>query len=60
MSDGDERDIEIARLRQENDRLRAENNALRPLVSDLTHRLSILTKHHNHEHHPHDLPGDHG
>lgn len=39
MSDGDERDIKIARLRQENDRLRAENNALRPLVAVLNAAL---------------------
>jgi regulator of replication initiation timing len=56
MSDGDERDTTIARLTQENDRLRAENGALRPRVSDLEHRLRILTRHHEHEHHPHDLP----
>lgn len=48
--------VECERLHQECDRLRAENDALRPLVSDLQHELRVLTKHHEHEHHPHDLP----
>lgn len=51
-----EDDVEVLRLRQENDRLRAENAQLRPMVSDLQHRLRLLTRHHDHEHHPHDLP----
>lgn len=33
--------VEIERLTQENDRLRAENGALRPLVSELQHKLRI-------------------
>ena len=37
-------DTEIIRLRQEVDRLRAENASLRPLVSELTHRLSVVSK----------------
>lgn len=55
MSDYDE--VTVIRLTQENDRLRAENAALRPRVSELEHKLRLLTKHHEHEHHPHDLPG---
>lgn len=33
--------LKIERLTQENDRLRAENSALRPLVSELQHKLRI-------------------
>lgn len=33
--------IEIERLTQENDNLRAENSALRPLVSELQHKLRV-------------------
>lgn len=58
MSDYDE--ITVIRLRQENDRLRAENAALRPRISELEHKLRILAKHHEHEHHPHDLPPNEG
>jgi hypothetical protein len=36
--------IEIELLKQENLRLWNENNTLRPLVSDLRHRLSIALK----------------
>ncbi len=46
MTDYDE--LTIIRLTQENDKLRAENAALRPLVSDLQHRLRLA------ERHPHD------
>jgi regulator of replication initiation timing len=51
-------DITIARLQQENDNLRAENNALRPRLSYLEHKLRLAERHHSHEHHPHDLPPD--
>jgi hypothetical protein len=54
MSDHDE--IAFIRLQQECDRLRAENNALRPMVSELQHKLRMAERHHMHEHHPHDLP----
>jgi cell division protein FtsB len=54
MSDGDERDVEIARLRQENDRLRAENAALRPRVSELEHKIRCQVKTCDKcEYHPH-------
>jgi uncharacterized protein YlxW (UPF0749 family) len=53
-----EYDTRILRLEQENDRLRAENNALRPMVSELQHKLRLAERHHSHEHHPHDLPPD--
>ena len=43
MSDYDE--LTIIRLQQENDRLRAENAALRPLVSDLQHKLRLAERH---------------
>lgn len=33
--------LKIERLTQENDRLRAENSALRPLVSELQHKLRV-------------------
>ena len=33
------------RLKQENERLWCENNALRPMVSDLQHKLSIAIIH---------------
>jgi hypothetical protein len=39
VSDYDE--LTVIRLQQENDKLRAENAALRPLVSDLQHRLRL-------------------
>ncbi len=42
-SDYDE--VAVLRLRQECDRLRAENAALRPLVSELQHKLRILERH---------------
>lgn len=56
MSDGDERDTTIARLRQENDRLRAENNEIRPRYAAALSELTRLKRHHDTEHHPHDLP----
>ena len=43
MSDYDE--LTVIRLQQENDRLRAENAVLRPLVSDLQHRLRMAERH---------------
>lgn len=46
MTDYDE--IALIRLREENDKLRAENAVLRPMVSDLQHRLRLA------ERHPHD------
>jgi hypothetical protein len=36
--------VEIERLTQENDRLRTENLALRPLVSELQHKVRILER----------------
>jgi len=42
VSDYDE--MTVIRLQQENDKLRAENAALRPLVSDLQHRLRIAER----------------
>jgi cell division protein FtsB len=46
--------VAIARLEQENERLRAENNALRPLVSDLSHKLRVTEHKCRHcEYHPH-------
>ncbi len=42
MSDYDE--LTVIRLQQENDKLRAENAALRPLVSDLQHRLRLAER----------------
>jgi predicted RNase H-like nuclease (RuvC/YqgF family) len=37
--------VEVERLTQENDRLRAENAALRPLVSELQHKLRQVQRH---------------
>jgi regulator of replication initiation timing len=37
--------VEVERLTQEIDRLRLENAALRPLVSDLQHRLRLAERH---------------
>ena len=42
-SDYDE--VAVLRLRQECDRLRAENAALRPLVSELQHKLRTRCQH---------------
>jgi predicted RNase H-like nuclease (RuvC/YqgF family) len=36
--------VEVERLRQENDKLRSENAALRPLVSELKHKLRQLER----------------
>ena len=47
MSDLDIR-IDYERVCQENKRLWAENSALRPLVSDLQHRLSVAITHLKH------------
>lgn len=38
-------EADYIRLTQENERLWRENNALRPLVSDLQHRLSVAIQH---------------
>ena len=38
-------DADFARLQQENERLWKENNALRPLVSDLQHKLGVAIRH---------------
>jgi cell division protein FtsB len=35
---------DLARLRQDNARLRAENDALRPLISQLGHELAALRR----------------
>lgn len=43
MTDYDE--IALIRLREENDKLRAENAVLRPMVSDLQHRLRLAERH---------------
>lgn len=40
--------VDYERLLQENKRLWAENAALRPLVSDLQHRLSVAIQHLKH------------
>lgn len=38
-------DADYLRLQQENERLWKENSVLRPMVSDLQHRLNIALKH---------------
>ena len=38
-------EADYIRLTQENERLWRENNALRPLVSDLQHKLAIAIAH---------------
>jgi transposase-like protein len=43
MTTNDER-VVIERLQQENDRLRAENAALRPLIVQLRHDMSALLR----------------
>lgn len=54
MSDGDERDTALARLRQENERLRNAEAHLRAEVLRLGHELSMLRgKCRNCEYHPH-------
>jgi regulator of replication initiation timing len=36
--------VEVERLRQENDRIRMENAALRPRVSDLEHKVRLYQR----------------
>jgi regulator of replication initiation timing len=36
--------VEVERLRQDNDRLRLENAALRPRVSELEHKIRTLRR----------------
>lgn len=48
MTDHDE--VALIRLREENNKLRAENAVLRPMISDLQHRLRLA------ERQPHHLP----
>ena len=38
-------EADIERLKQENERLWKENNVLRPMISDLQHRLSVAIAH---------------